>query len=225
MLLDRKGRFICSPEKQRIGTGVSWEFAEKFKGQKGYFFDRIGREPMFVTYQRAARSNWLLISLVPLSKLQARIGDIRKNTVIALLVCFAFCLLISYFVFRKLVSPIRKITDSFKSLQEGSTDRKMRLSDASRDEIGDLSRGFNAFVENVESKKLIEDELLKSREQYRSLVDNLREVIFQMDAGGRWTFLNPAWTEITGFPVEESIGNSFLDYVHPEDRELLPETL
>src|SRR5207253_383052 len=30
--------------------------------------------------------------------------------------------------------------------------------------------------------------------------------------------LNPAWTEITGFPIEGSVGRPFLDHVHPEDR-------
>ena len=56
-------------------------------------------------------------------------------------------------------------------------------------------------------------------DRYRSIVDNLKEVVFQTDAEGRWTFLNPAWAEITGFPVEDSIGQVFLEYVHPEDRQ------
>ncbi len=69
------------------------------------------------------------------------------------------------------------------------------------------------------AKGTVEAELRKSREQYRSLVDNLSEVIFQTDAKGRWTFLNPSWPEITGFPVEESLGRSYLTYVYPDDRE------
>ena len=51
------------------------------------------------------------------------------------------------------------------------------------------------------------------------MVDNLKEVVFQTDAQGIWTFLNRSWTEITGFPVQESLGTLFLDYVHPEDRQ------
>lgn len=61
--------------------------------------------------------------------------------------------------------------------------------------------------------------LAQSEERYRSLVTNIREVVFQTDAQGLWTFLNPAWTEITGFAVEESLGKRFLDYVHPDDRQ------
>ena len=52
------------------------------------------------------------------------------------------------------------------------------------------------------------------------VVDNLKDIVFQTDAIGLWTFLNPAWEEVTGFGVEESLGKLFLDYVWPEDREL-----
>lgn len=64
-----------------------------------------------------------------------------------------------------------------------------------------------------------QEALRESEENYRSVVDNVKEVIFQTDAHGCWTFLNPAWAEITGFSVEESIGTTGLNYVHPEDRD------
>ena len=54
--------------------------------------------------------------------------------------------------------------------------------------------------------------------RYRSAVDQLRVVVFQTDLAGRWALLNPAWEELTGFGVAESLGTSFLDYVHPDDR-------
>ena len=51
------------------------------------------------------------------------------------------------------------------------------------------------------------------------LLDNVKEVIFQTDAQGLWQFLNPAWTELTGYEVETSLATPFLDYVHPDDRD------
>jgi len=61
--------------------------------------------------------------------------------------------------------------------------------------------------------------LVQSEERYRSVVDTIKEALFQIDAQGSWTFLNPAWTEITGFPVDQSLGTPFIDYVHPDDRQ------
>jgi two-component system sensor histidine kinase/response regulator len=54
-------------------------------------------------------------------------------------------------------------------------------------------------------------------ERLRSLVERLREVVFQMDRNGNWSFLNAAWTQITGFGVEESLGTPFLKYLHSSD--------
>jgi len=51
------------------------------------------------------------------------------------------------------------------------------------------------------------------------VLDELDVVVFQTDAPGNWTYLNRAWTTITGFSVEETLGTNFMDYVHPDERE------
>ena len=58
----------------------------------------------------------------------------------------------------------------------------------------------------------------KSQEKYQQVVDNIKEVVFETNTAGNWTFLNPAWTEITGFTVDESLGTSCLSYIHSEDQ-------
>jgi PAS domain S-box-containing protein len=75
-----------------------------------------------------------------------------------------------------------------------------------------------ASFRDVSERKRAEERLREGEEQYRTVVQTVRDVIFRADWDGRFTMLNPAWEEITGFPVTESLGRSFLDYVHPEDR-------
>jgi len=60
---------------------------------------------------------------------------------------------------------------------------------------------------------------VKTEEKYESVINNIKEVVFQTDSNGLWTFLNPAWTEVTGYTVQESLGVSFIEYVYPEDRD------
>ena len=54
--------------------------------------------------------------------------------------------------------------------------------------------------------------------QCQSVIDNVDEVIFQTDAAGYWSFLNPAWTDYTGESVEDSLGATVLEFVYPEDQ-------
>ena len=72
---------------------------------------------------------------------------------------------------------------------------------------------------SVIQRKHIEAAIADSEARYRSVVDNIREVVFQTDVEGRWTFLNSAWVESTGFSVEQSLGERYLAFVYPEDRE------
>jgi PAS domain S-box-containing protein len=49
-----------------------------------------------------------------------------------------------------------------------------------------------------------------------SVVDSLDDVVFATDAEGRLTYLNPAWTVLTGHPVESSIGTPLAEHLeHP----------
>jgi diguanylate cyclase (GGDEF)-like protein/PAS domain S-box-containing protein len=53
----------------------------------------------------------------------------------------------------------------------------------------------------------------------RDLLEHLGAVVFKTDAEGNWTYVNRAWTQITGYSSEETLGTNFLDYVHPDERD------
>ena len=71
----------------------------------------------------------------------------------------------------------------------------------------------------IGNKRALQRELERARDLSRSMLENMREIIFRTDAEGRWQFLNPAWETITGHPVAEMIGKYAGSLVHPDDRE------
>jgi PAS domain S-box-containing protein len=73
-------------------------------------------------------------------------------------------------------------------------------------------------LRDVSEQQRVSAALQASEARYRSVIDSIREVVFQTDPFGRWVFLNPAWETITGFTVRETLGTTFLNYIHPEDR-------
>ena len=72
---------------------------------------------------------------------------------------------------------------------------------------------------DITERTQIAKELLKIEQSYQTVVENVNDIIFQTDAEGLWLFLNKSWETITGFSVEESIGQLFLNYVHSDDRQ------
>ncbi|MGB7445071.1 MAG: SpoIIE family protein phosphatase [Coleofasciculaceae cyanobacterium] len=79
-----------------------------------------------------------------------------------------------------------------------------------------LRRRLRRILEASWAQKALQE----SEEKHRSVVENLNEVIFQTDTVGKLTFLNPAWREITGFSIEESLGKNFLQFLHREDHQV-----
>ena len=73
------------------------------------------------------------------------------------------------------------------------------------------------IIQDISGLKGLENALKKTEEKYQILVDNIKEIIFMMDPGGKFTFINSAVTERLGYTPEETIGKSFSDFVHPED--------
>jgi PAS domain S-box-containing protein len=87
-----------------------------------------------------------------------------------------------------------------------------------KDSQGNVT-GIVGISYDITERKKSEEAIKESEKKYRHVVNSIKEVIFSTDAQGLWTFLNPAWTEITGFTIEESLGQNFLNFVHPDDRE------
>jgi len=88
------------------------------------------------------------------------------------------------------------------------------LTEATFQEMASVAHGIALCIERKHS----EFALNASEGRYRLVVENIREIIFQMDEFGNWTFLNPAWAADTGFTVKEALGTFFLDYIYHDDR-------
>jgi two-component system sensor histidine kinase/response regulator len=80
-----------------------------------------------------------------------------------------------------------------------------------------------ALLSVIEDEREAQQALQTSQQSYRTVVNTVREVIFQIDTQGCWLFLNPAWTDVTGYTVDESLGKPFLDYAHADERRQLEE--
>jgi two-component system, sensor histidine kinase and response regulator len=83
---------------------------------------------------------------------------------------------------------------------------------------------YIAIRTEVTERKHLAEKIETSERQYRMAVNSLNEVIFRTDENGIWTFLNPAWTEITGFSIEDSLGQCYLNFVYERDAAVARES-
>lgn len=164
LIVDSKNRLIFHPHKTLIGSKVNATFLNQLTGDEGSFTSYIEEQEMLVSYTQSDVSDWLLISLVPMSYIISGSETIRDTTLWTLGACFLFALLAAGIVDRTMVAPINQITKLFQQIQSGTFDAKIRLGSQRSDEIGKLARGFNAFLDSLEARRKAEHELKQAKE-------------------------------------------------------------
>lgn len=61
--------------------------------------------------------------------------------------------------------------------------------------------------------------LRESEEKFRAIVETASEWVWETDREGVFTYSNPALEALLGYRVEEWLGKSMFDYLHPEDQQ------
>ncbi len=77
----------------------------------------------------------------------------------------------------------------------------------------------SALYKHAVERRLRESEarLKESEEKYRSLVENISDVIFTLDTEGRFTYVSPVIERISGYRPDDFIGVPFREFIHPDD--------
>ncbi len=81
-----------------------------------------------------------------------------------------------------------------------------------RDSGGSISGGVTVN-RDVTLRRTYEEELRKSEEKYRNIVETAQEGIWMLDGQGETTFLNGKMSELLGYTKEEVLGHSFLEFM------------
>src|SRR5262249_23246776 len=88
--------------------------------------------------------------------------------------------------------------------------------------------GLTAWSRDISDRRAAEAEqarlnraLAEREERFRALIENSQDGIVMSDATGKLLYASPSAERIGGWQRDETLGRSFVDTVHPEDRERL----
>jgi diguanylate cyclase (GGDEF)-like protein/PAS domain S-box-containing protein len=77
------------------------------------------------------------------------------------------------------------------------------------------------MIEDITDRKRAEEAIVKSRNFYLSLIDDLPNPIRRSDADGKCDYFNKAWLAHTGKSMDQMIDDAWVRCVHEDDRERL----
>lgn len=84
------------------------------------------------------------------------------------------------------------------------------------DADGNLS-GFEGILRDITERKQAEENLREAEQKYRTLIENLNEIIYSLDDKAVITFISPNIEMLSGYKADDVLGRSFIDFVHPDD--------
>ena len=61
--------------------------------------------------------------------------------------------------------------------------------------------------------------LVQSETRFRSMVENLNDVLVVVRPDGVFSYLSPQWQQALGYEAKASLGRPFAEFVHPDDRD------
>jgi len=84
-------------------------------------------------------------------------------------------------------------------------------------ELLELRQQFATQKKLEEDFKQAEKTLKESREKYKTVIENISEIIQIVDSEGVISYVSPSVQRILGYKPEEVIGRPSVDFVHPDD--------
>ncbi len=136
-------------------------------------FERDGK-PIIASAMQLDEVDWHLVVEVPRGEIY---GVLRKSTLLSLgvgiVTALVFLGLIALLADR-MTLPLRRITQALISIGQGGGDLTQTLKVESNDELGQLARGFNDFMES--QRQMIRG-ILDTAEQVKTYTEQIEEVV------------------------------------------------
>ncbi|MEM9558302.1 MAG: PAS domain S-box protein [Acidobacteriota bacterium] len=85
--------------------------------------------------------------------------------------------------------------------------------------------GFVGSCFDITARHRVEERLRENERWYSELIEGTDNLVLQVDADDRITFVNPVSRDVFGAEPEECVGFPWLDFVYPHDRDSTGERL
>ncbi|MBF0572517.1 MAG: methyl-accepting chemotaxis protein [Desulfamplus sp.] len=144
--VQRQPKELQEQFREAVLKGEEYTFYKKsiVKGTKNYFIVtpiQIGN----------TATPWSFAISVPMDKIQQQSKDLTWSIITIGIVALLLCAVILVIIASSIVKPINKVVGGLKDIAEGEGDLTKRLDIKSNDEIGELAKWFDRFMDNLQN--------------------------------------------------------------------------
>ena len=186
-IIDETGLVLAHPqEEQRMTANILGEYENKIaekdaqniissESAKAQAINKNGEKLSIITTKIKSTNNWTLGITVPIKDKYEEANKMIKKVIIYMLLGIVLIIVVSIIIAKSISSPIVNMKDKFDILSEG--DLTVKLDSNSKDEVGNLSKNFNFFVEKLQVTIYdiigLISELIKANQKINYSMDNI----------------------------------------------------
>ncbi len=220
------GKLIMHPDRMRLSqpafaAGTNPLFDRALQGFEGTeeALDPDGRAA-FVSYKRVPSSNWIVAAVYPKDEAFVAVDKLFWRLVAFLLISCVIVVAAIWLLTRFLMQPLVSLTRHLARY----TDTEERLeplrgdNDRASGEIRALTSAFNRLTGRLNER---EDALIETMHRYQLITENSTDLITKHTPDGIITYASPVSESVLGFTHTALVGHSLLEFVHPEDYEVV----
>lgn len=215
-VVNNKGKVIVPPDRDWGGDSADFSDLPPVKaaisGQDGWMEYEFNGQKMLVGYSYVPTTGWGLIVQQPLTDAIDAATRLRNTNILIMIVTILVAVVVAFALAGVIFKPIALLTVAAEKVAEG--DLAIHANFESFDEVGILAAAFNNMTKQLRTR---EEDLRRSQEQYRRIVDTSAEGIMVIDKNQRLTFVNAQMSKMLGYDVEEMIGRELESFIFDED--------
>jgi len=180
------------------------------QGKTIRFSQTEGYKMMYVAVPARSASQVVGIVRVALSiaQVEAQVGALRQAILGAMLPATLVAILLALFIAERTARPVHWLTQVAQRLARG--DLGARLVPTTRDEVGQLTRAFNAMADHLQEQVTT---LATERGRLAGVLEHMADGVIITDSEGQVQLINPAAARLLGTDQVDALGRSLAQVV------------
>jgi methyl-accepting chemotaxis protein len=132
--------------------GLGLVLANIFEGKEDIddFVDPNIHMHLLASYKRVENTDWTVLAVAPYNYYFHALKTMKTGVLVVTILVILLSTLVTVAFIGLLIKPLKEVKTSITKIASGNADLTQRIPETSNDEIGDVVKGFNGFVEKLQ---------------------------------------------------------------------------
>lgn len=194
-IMDMRGNVLASSDEQTASIELTENIMSAMNGKTGRHQSYSMKQLDYAVRFDSDENSCIVYIRDDLTEMHSLSFVLFSIIIQSLIIGLVIAVIMAFFLARAITQPIKNITQGTMEIASG--DYSQRLANRSRDEIGTLTRNFNAMAQVIENNL---DAVSGEREKLNNIINCLEAGVAAFDEQGTPMHLNPSSLKMLSLP-------------------------